>query len=195
MSLPPPADVPQPEAPQIHPGTPELLTGMSKEQAALALGLGVLVQRAAEVEYVLHGLYAHLGDVERPYTDKPHVPVKHFIDEARTRLAAIPEERIPAQARSALLHNLDLCTTSFDQRNRYIHSCWAYDEETYAWRIVKGTKNLNRPEIGLAYSEDVWDLASEFARLRGKLIAWDAHFFGAPDNPDLSEPPASSKRL
>jgi hypothetical protein len=44
-------------------------------------------------------------------------------------------------------------------------------------------------------SEDVWYLASEFARLRDKLVAWDAHFFGTPGDPDLGVPPASSKRL
>lgn len=66
----------------------------------------MLVQRAAEVEYILHGLYAHLGGVERPYTDKPHETVKHFITKAKTRLAALPE-RIPAHDRSALLHDLE----------------------------------------------------------------------------------------
>ncbi|MFE7212458.1 hypothetical protein ACFU93_21185 [Streptomyces sp. NPDC057611] len=168
---------------------------MGEEQAALALSLGMLVQRAAEVEYILHGLYAHLGGVERPYTDKPHETVTHFITKAKTRLAAIPDEQIPAQARSALRHDLDLCTAGFNERNRYIHSCWVYDEEVHGWRTVKGTKGLNRPEIGLVSSEDMWDLADEFARLREKLVAWDAHFFGMPGDPSLGEPPASSKRL
>ncbi|MFI8194402.1 hypothetical protein ACIF8T_37725 [Streptomyces sp. NPDC085946] len=194
MTFPSPADIPQPEAPQVPPGTTELFEGMSEEQVALTVGLGVLVQRAAEVEYILHGLYAHLGGVERPYTDKPHETVKHFITKAKTRLAALPEERIPAHDRSALLHDLDLCTSGFEQRNRYIHSCWVYDEEVHGWRTVKGTKGLSRPEIGLVSSEDVWDLANEFARLRDKLIAWDAHFFGTPGDPDRGEPPASSKR-
>ncbi|MEU6347608.1 hypothetical protein ABZ883_42640 [Streptomyces sp. NPDC046977] len=194
MTLQPPADA-QPEVQQIPPSTAELLAGMDEEQAALALGLGVLVQRAAAVEYTLHGLYAHLGDVERPYTDNPHESVTHFIKKAKSRLAAIPEERIPTRDRTALLHDLDRCTAGFEQRNRYIHGYWAYDEETYAWRIVKGTKGLNRPEITVAYSEDVWELADEFNRLHAKLIAWDAHFFGTPGNPALGEPPASSKRL
>ncbi|MGW3660020.1 hypothetical protein ACWD6R_32205 [Streptomyces sp. NPDC005151] len=153
------------------------------------------MQRAAETEYILHGLYAHLGGVELPYTDKPSVPVSHFIDKAKTRLAAIPEDRVPAEARSALLHDLDLCTASFEERNRYIHSCWVYDDEVYGWRTVKGTKGLSRPEIGLVSSEDVWELAGELARLRDKLIAWDAHFFGTPGDPDLGMPPASAKRL
>jgi hypothetical protein len=195
MTIPHPADAPEPRAPQIAPGTAELLERMSEEQAALALGLGVLVQRAAETEYILHGLYAHLGGVERPYTDKPSVPVSHFIDKAKARLAMIPEDRVPPQARSALLHDLDLCTASFEERNRYIHSCWVYDHEVYGWRTVKGTKGLNRPEIGLVSSEDVWELAGEFARLRDKLIAWDARFFGEPGDPELGVPPASSKRL
>ncbi|AWI27345.1 hypothetical protein [Streptomyces tirandamycinicus] len=195
MPLPSPADLPQSEAPQIHPHTAELLEGMSEEHAALTLGLGVLVQRAAEVEYILHGLYAHLGDVERPYTDEPHESVTYFIKKAKSRLDQISEDRIPAQERSALLHDLDLCTAGFNERNRYIHSCWAYDEETHGWRTVKGTKGLSRPEIGLVSSEDVWDLAGEFARLRDKLIAWDAHYFGTPGDPDLDEPAVSSKRM
>ncbi|WP_329202749.1 MULTISPECIES: hypothetical protein [unclassified Streptomyces] len=168
---------------------------MSEDQAALTLGLGLLVQRAAEVEYVLHGLYAHLGAAERPYTDKPNAPVSHFINEAKTRLAAVPEDRVSVQARSALLHDLDLCAISFEERNRYIHSCWVRDDDAYGWRIVKGTKGLSRPDIDLVSSEDVWDLTSEFTRLRDKLIAWDAHYFGTPGIPDLGVPPASSKRL
>ncbi|WP_326762745.1 hypothetical protein OHB35_52690 [Streptomyces phaeochromogenes] len=195
MTTPSPADVPQSEAPLIPPGTAELLEGMSEEQAALALGLGVLVQRAAETEYILHGLYAHLDRVERPYTDDPHETVTHFIKKAKTRLAAIPEDQIPAQDRAALLHDLDLCAARFAERNRYIHSCWVYDDEVYGWRTVKGTKGLSRPDIGLVSSEDVWELASEFSRLRSKLIAWDAHYFGAAGDPDLAVPPASSKRL
>jgi hypothetical protein len=33
------------------------------------------------------------------------------------------------------------------------------------------------------------------ARLRNKLVAWDAHFFGTPGDLDLGVPLASSKRL
>ncbi|MET8773202.1 hypothetical protein [Streptomyces sp. NPDC004658] len=114
---------------------------------------------------------------------------------ARNRLAAVPEERIPAQARAALLHDLELCTTGFDKRNQYIHICWAYDDEVHGWRTVKGTEGLSRPEIDLVSSDDVWDLASEFARLRDKLVTWDAHFFGTPGDPYMGVPAASSKRL
>lgn len=195
MAISLPSEPARPEAPHVPSATAELLEGMSEEEAALALGLGLLVQRAAEVEYILHGLYAHLNGVERPYTDKPHETVKHFITKAKSRLAAIPGEQIPAHARAALLHDLDLCMTGFAQRNKYIHSCWQYDEEVHGWRIIKGTKNLSRPEFGLVSSEDVWDLASEFARLRDKLVVWDAHFFGTPDDPELGTPAASSKRL
>ncbi|MFJ2060612.1 hypothetical protein ACIOMM_32440 [Streptomyces sp. NPDC087908] len=161
----------------------------------LTLGLGLLVQRAAEVEYILHGLYAHLGGVERPYTDKPHETVKYFITEAKSRLSVIAEEQIPAYARAALLHDLDLCMAGFDRRNKYIHSCWQNDEELHGWRTIKGTKRLSHPELGLVSSDDVWGLASEFARLRDKLVVWDTHFFGAPGDPELDTPAASSKRL
>ncbi|MFE4061180.1 hypothetical protein ACFXP3_33640, partial [Streptomyces sp. NPDC059096] len=158
------------------PGAAELLGGMSEEQAVLTVGLGVLVQRAAETEYILHGLYAHLG-VEPPYTDKPHETVTHFITKAKNRLTTPANERIPEQARTALLHDLDLCTASFEKRNRYIHSCWVYDDDVHGWRTVKGTRGHSRPDIDLVSSEDVWNLASEFARLQDKLIAWDAHYF------------------
>ncbi|OXY87649.1 hypothetical protein BEK98_43505 [Streptomyces diastatochromogenes] len=155
----------------------------------------MLVQHAAETEYILHGLYAHLGGVERPYTDAAHESVTYFIKKAKTRLTARSEGRIPAQDRDALLRDLELCKTRFEERNRYIHSCWVYDDEVYGWRTVKGTKGLNRPEIGLLSSKGVWELAGEFARLRDKLIAWDAHFFGEPGDPELGVPPASTKRL
>ncbi|MFE2927908.1 hypothetical protein [Streptomyces goshikiensis] len=168
---------------------------MNEEQAALALGLGVLVQRAAEVEYILHGLHAHLSRVERPYRDKPHESVSHSIKEAKARLTTLPTERIPGQERSGLLHNLDPCPAGFTERNRYIHSCWVYDEEVHGWRTVKDTKRLGHPEFGLGSSEEVWDPAGEFARLRDKLAAWDAHFLGTSGDPSLGEPPASSKRL
>jgi hypothetical protein len=57
-------------APMIDPRVAELLENMRSEEVSLTVGLGMLVQRAAEVEYVFHGLHAHLGGVERPYTDK-----------------------------------------------------------------------------------------------------------------------------
>lgn len=161
MTLQPPADA-QPEVQQVPPSTAELLAGMDEEQAALALGLGVLVQRAAAVEYTLHGLYAHLGDVDRPYTDKPHIPVTRYIEDAKSRLAGIPEERIPAHDRAALLHDLDRCTAGFDQRNRYIHGYWADDEETYAWRIIKGTKasTVPRSPLRTAKTSGNWPMNS-----------------------------------
>ncbi|PKV82811.1 hypothetical protein [Streptomyces sp. TLI_146] len=195
MTLPPSTDLPQPEASRLPPGAAELLEGMTEEQTALTLGLGVLVQRAAETEYILHGLYAHLGGVERPYTDKPSAPVSHFIDNAKPRLAATPNDQIPDQARSALLHDLNRCRASFDARNRYLHRCWVFDDEVHGWRTVKGTKGLSRPEISLVSSDDVWDPVREFARLRDKLIAWDAHFFGTPDDPDMGLSPTSLKHL
>jgi hypothetical protein len=123
MTIPLPSEPARPEAPHAPSATAELLEGMSEEEAALALGLGLLVQRAADVEYILHGLYAHLGGVERPYTDKLHETVKHCIAEAKSRLSVIAEKQIPAHARAALLHDLDLCATGFAQRNKYIHSC------------------------------------------------------------------------
>lgn len=195
MTLPTPTDVPPAELSRTHPSTARLLEAMDDEQGALALSLGMLVQCAAQVEYVLHGLYAHLGGVERPYTDKPYLQASMFIEKAGARLAAVPEELIPAQARSALLDDLDLCSAAFDDRNRYIHSCWVYDEDVAAWRTVKGTKGLDRPELGLVSSEDVWNLADEFGRLLDRLVTWDARFFGSPADPDSGEPPASSKRL
>ncbi|MGA5499273.1 hypothetical protein ACPCSP_33675 [Streptomyces cinereoruber] len=62
-------------------------------------------------------------------------------------------------------------------------------------RDVRAGESLPRVRGGLVSSDDVQDLASEFARLRDKLVMWDAHFFGTPGDPELGTPAASLKRL
>jgi hypothetical protein len=175
--------------------TAELLDGLSADQAALTISLGLLVQRAAEAEYILHGVYAHLGNVEKVYSDKPQGRVTiDYIDGAVRRLETIPLEQIDAHARQALLHDLELYRVCFDRRNLFIHGCWSYDDDAQGWRVVKGSKP-DRVVFPLIYSEEVHDLATEFGRLNGKLIAWDAHFYGTPGDPDSGKAAVSSKRL
>ncbi|SEG85382.1 hypothetical protein SAMN05216223_11652 [Actinacidiphila yanglinensis] len=157
--------------------------------------MGLLVQRAAEAEYILHGIYAHLGNVERPYSDKPQGRVTtDYIDGALKRLDTIPLDQVPAHARQALIHDLELCRSRFERRNLFIHGCWSYDDDTHGWHVVKGSKP-DQVVFPLVYSEEVYDLAAEFGRLTDKLIAWDAHFYGTPGDPDLGRTPVSSKRM
>lgn len=175
--------------------TASLLHGMTTEQVDLTIGLGLLVQRAAEVEYILHGIYAHLGNAEKPYADKPTGSVTDiYIKRSLTRLAGVPLEQIPPHARKALIHDLELCRRSFELRNLFVHGCWNYDDDARTWRVIKGEKP-DQVIFPLIHSEEVHDLATEFARLNHKLVAWDAHFYGTPGDPDSGEAAVSSTRL
>ncbi|MGW5353426.1 hypothetical protein ACWERV_23305 [Streptomyces sp. NPDC004031] len=185
----------QPTDTSVNAVAAELLGGMDAEQASITIGLGLLVQRAAEVEYILHGIYAHLGNKEFPYADEPQGSVTNiYIKKSLTRLGSIPSEQIPPEDRQALIHDLELCKESFAQRNLFIHGCWTFDDEVQAWRVVKGQKP-DSVVFDLAYSEDVLALAAEFARLNAKLTAWDAHFFGEPGDPEAGQASVSTKKI
>lgn len=148
------------DTPSVNAVATELLSGMDAEQASIIIGLGLLVQRAAEVEYVLHGIYAHLGNKEFPYADEPQGSVTNvYIKKSLTRLGSIPSEQIPPEDRQALIHDLELCKESFAQRNLFIHGCWTFDDEVQAWRVVKGQKP-DSVVFDLVYSEDVLGVLS-----------------------------------
>lgn len=190
-----PSASPSADESSIDTGTAELLNGLNADQAALTISLGLLVQRAAEAEYILHGIYAHLGNVEKPYSDEPQGSVTaDYINGALKRLETIPRDQIPAHARQALSHDLELYRSCFQRRNLFIHGCWIYDDDDQGWRVVKGSKP-DQVVFPLIYSEEVHDLAAEFDRLNGKLIAWDAHFYGTPGDPESGLAAVSSKRL
>lgn len=59
---------PTPLLPGFEPSVPGLIDGMDEEELAITVGLGLVAREAAAVEYVLHGIYAHLAKVDKAYT-------------------------------------------------------------------------------------------------------------------------------
>lgn len=182
--------------PAFEPTAPWLIADMDEEEAALTVGLGVLVREAAAFEYTVHGLVADLLKEPRAYDYKePRTASKQI----ETCLAKLPDHPdIPAAARRALAHDLELSKERLNERNRLVHGCWTYDHDRQSWRTVKDSrvKDATRPESELASASEIWELAAEFSRLDAKLTAWDATYFGEAGAPEEGEPErVSVKRL
>lgn len=185
MSQPIPAQRPDESAsealPSFEPPVPWLAAGMDEEEAALVVGLGLLVREAGAVEYTLHALVVHLNGEKRAYAFQAAEPATGYIKECKKRLNELSGEKpVSTASRVALLHDLDLCAARFAERNRYVHGCWTFDDERQSWLTVKGSKKKDArwPEIDWASSTQLWELAAEFSRLNKKLIAWDAAHYG-----------------
>lgn len=191
-----PEQGPPPAAPSFTPPIPWLAAGMDEEEAALTMGLGLLMREAANVEYILHGLVVHLAGEPRAWAYKATTSVSTYIKECTKRLQAMGEDApIPSAARDSLLFDLDLCEKHFKERNRYAHGSWIYDDEEQSWLTLKGDHDSDWPEIMHVGSERLWELAAEFNRLCQKLVSWDAAFFGEVRQTDDGPPqPVSVKR-
>lgn len=183
--------------PAFEPAAPWLISDMDEEEAALTVGLGVLVREAAAFEYTLHGLAAHLLNEPLAYGyKKAKQPTAEQIDACLHELPSHPD--IPAASRLALAHDLELSKKHLKERHRFVHGCWAYDHDRQSWRTVKDSrgKGSTRPEHELASASEIWEVAAEFSRLDAKLTAWDATYFGEVRDPEEGEPGwMSVKRL
>jgi hypothetical protein len=175
---------------------PAFVAGMDADGATLTVGLGLLVREAAALEYALHGLFANLKEAPKPFAFEAGESASTFIEGCRKRLGQVGDDVIPAHSRVAILHDLDLCSARLEERNRYVHGTWVYDDARQTWLTLRGRRKATRPEIELASAEEVWQLAAELGRLSMKLTAWDAEHFGVRGDPELGEPArVSVKRL
>lgn len=182
--------------PAFEPAAPWLISDMDEEEAALTVGLGVLVREAAAFEYTLHGLFANLLEEPRAYD---HSGTKVASEQIQVCVKQLPNHLdIPESSRLALAHDLELGKERLKERNRFVHGCWTYDHDRRSWLTVKDSrvKGSTRPESELASAWEIWELAAEFSRLDAKLTAWDATYFGGVRDSEEGEPgPASVKRL
>lgn len=192
MNQPPPHPLPA-----FEPAVPWLISGMDSEEAALTVGLGVLVREAAAFEYTLHGLLANLLEEPRAYANKrANAPSTKQIDICLAQLPKHPT--IPAASRRALVHDLELGKKHLQTRHRFVHGYWIRDLDRKSWLTVKDsrTKGADRPEHAPASVAEIWELAAEFSRLDAKLTSWDATYFGEAGDPEEGEPErVSVKRL
>lgn len=58
----------------FEPPIPHLISGADEEELTINLGLGLVARKAAEAEYILHGIYVHLVEAEKAYTDLASPP-------------------------------------------------------------------------------------------------------------------------
>lgn len=176
---------------------PRLVAGMDDEEAALVVGLGLLVREGAAVEYTLHGILAHLDAVEKPFTYKAATRVSVYVTQCRERLEAMAgndDAAISPRWREVLLADLAECSECLEKRNRFVHGTWAYDDERQTWLTVRGRPKAKFPEIVTASSEELWELADALGQLNERLIAWDTEHFGVPGDPELGQPDRVSSK-
>lgn len=167
---------------------------MDKEEASLLFGLGLLVRNASAVEYTLHTILVHLKGQPRAYAYKAAEPGSWYVDESVKRLDALEgDASLTTEACSSGRALLSRCTTLFEERHRYIHGTWAYDDERQTWLTVRGRRKTNWPEIMVASAKQLWQLAAEFARVQQELTLWDATHFG--EGPDESGWYVSTKHV
>ena len=159
----------QPEVATLPPVAlpiPALASHMDDEEAALTLGLGLLVREAAAVEYVLHALLVHLDAVhlsDQPYAFEHETTTGagKLITRCKNKIDAMPPDGpIPTEHRPSLQRHLHLCSDLLEERNRYVHGYWTWDPDTQSWLTVKGRHKKQGsqrfPEIEWATSTRKW---------------------------------------
>ncbi|MGV9352268.1 hypothetical protein [Streptomyces misionensis] len=177
----------------FEPPIPHLLEGMDEEELAISMGLGLAARKAAEAEYILHGIYVHLIEAEKAYSQMAVATGGKLVKECRAKLEA---SDLPASCKTSLAEDLDATEEGFRLRNRYLHGYWVYDDESYQWLTLKGAHSAQRPEITFVDSHEVWELAERLQSLCSRLLHWDVAHFGEPaDDEDGHEGLVSRKRI
>lgn len=173
---------------------------MDDEEERFTLGLGKVVRAAAQLEYALHGLAAHLRGADLAYGEPwaAEMATQHI--KMCEQAVADPQSTVPEHARSRLLADLEPCRKALERRNMFVHCCWIFDdEETWQWQGVKADRAKGKKGsllIEPADSDDLWELTAELERLGERLLAWDIEHFGEDGDPDEGEPPrVSVKRV
>lgn len=169
---------PTPLLPGFEPSVPDLIDGMDEEELAITVGLGLVAREAAAVEYVLHGIYAHLAKVDKAYTAHAIATGGALIKQCRRALEQLGDSAVPATRRASLARDLDLAEEHFRLRNRFLRGYWRFDHDVQSWLTLKGTHGMTRPEIAYADSHAVWELAHRFQALHDRLVHWDIAQFG-----------------
>ncbi|MET8079902.1 hypothetical protein [Streptomyces sp. NPDC005303] len=177
----------------IEPPIPHLLSGADEEELTLNLGLGLVARKAAEAEYILHGIYVHLVEAERAYSELAVATGGTLVQQCRKKLEAAT---LSASCKSSLAEELNAAEEGFRLRNRYLHGYWIYDDESYQWLTLKGAHRTDRPEITFINSSEVWELAERFQKLCSSLLHWDTAHFGEPaDDEDGHQGLVSRKQI
>jgi hypothetical protein len=161
----------------IEPPLPHLLAGMDKEELTITVGLGLVARHAAEAEYILHGVYVHLIEAEKAYSELAVATGGKLVKQCRVKLEA---STLPASCKGSLAEDLDAAEKGFHLRNRYLHGYWIYDDESYQWLTLKGAHGMQRPEITFIEDREVWELAERLRNLCARLLHWDTAHFGEP---------------
>ncbi|CAH9419463.1 hypothetical protein SGL43_06518 [Streptomyces globisporus] len=155
---------------------PHLLDGADEDEIAINVGLGLVAREAAAVEYVLHGIYVHLADVPNAYADSSAVATGGGL--VKRCNAQLLKSSLPAADQDELAAALSDADRHFQQRNRYLHGYWRFDEESHQWLTLKGGHGMKRAEITFVASEEVWELAEGLRNLHHRLLDWDLGHFG-----------------
>ncbi|MFF1604208.1 hypothetical protein ACFVYV_43485 [Streptomyces mirabilis] len=165
----------------FEPPIPHLLDGVGEEEHAINVGLGLVARQAAEAEYILHGIYVHLVEAERAYSQMAVATGGKLVKECRAKVEA---STLPASCQASLTEDLDAADEEFRLRNRYLHGYWVYDDESYQWLTLKGAHGMQRPEITFIEPREVWELAERLRHLCARLLHWDTAHFGEQADPE-----------
>ncbi|MFG3136151.1 hypothetical protein ACGFZA_07995 [Streptomyces sp. NPDC048211] len=174
---------------------PHLLDSADKDELTLNVGLGLVARKAAEAEYVLHGIHVHLADVEKAYSSKFAAATGGtLVKECQQALAS---SNVSDSLKSSLTEHLDTAEVAFHLRNQYLHGYWIYDDESQQWLTLKGARGLKRPEMTFTDGAAVWKLAAQLDGLCSRLLEWDIAVFGeiSAAEEDQGRGRASVKRL
>lgn len=112
----------------ISPPIPRLLEGMDEDELSITVGLGLVARKAAEAEYILHGIYVHLVAAERAYSELAVATGGKLVKQCKAKLGA---SSLPDSCKASLAEDLDAADEGFRLRNRYLHGYWIYDDESY----------------------------------------------------------------
>jgi hypothetical protein len=176
----------------VSPPIPRLLEGMDEEELTITVGLGLVSRKAAEAEYILHGIYVHLVEAEKAYSQLAVATGGTLVKQCKTKLEA---STLADSCKTSLTEDLDVAEEGFRLRNRYLHGYWIYDEESYQWLTLKGAHGMQRPEITFIESSEVWQLADQLQGLCSRLLHWDiAHFGEEAEDEDGHQGLVSRKR-
>lgn len=178
---------------ELEPPIPHLLDSMDEEELTITVGLGLAARKAAEAEYILHGIYVHLVGAQKAYSELAVATGGTLVKQCRTKLETFP---LAASCKTSLTEDLDAADDAFRVRNRYLHGYWIYDEESYQWLTLKGAHSMQRPEITFTEPREIWELAERLQRLCTRLLHWDtAHFGEEADDESGHEGLVSRKRI
>ncbi|MFJ9089765.1 hypothetical protein ACIRL3_45850 [Streptomyces sp. NPDC102384] len=168
---------PSPDQLRFPPPIPNLVDEMDATESAITFGLGLVARRAAEAEYILHGIYVHLTEAEKAYSQLAVATGGTLVKQCKAQLDA---SALSTSCKAALAQDLVTAENSFRIRNRYLHGYWIYDDESYQWLTLKGAHGTQRPEITFTECDAVWELAEQLQGLCSRLLHWDTAHFGEP---------------